>query len=154
MMRRTPLLFRILFLAISLSITQAQSVQTYVIDPNLNTNGNDSLEKVVGFFSSGSVPSYILGQGEVNGSPGGMYLYTSADGLHGPFTKATIAPQGTFYERSKAYKYPGDAYPGVIASVDTKLVWYLSPKHWGANVAQPGQVAPLTAMPDVMIFSQ
>ena len=112
-------------------------MQTLCYRPEPNTNGNDSLEKVVDFFSSGSIPSYILGQGEVNGSPGGMYLYTSADGLHGPFTKTTIAPHGSFYERSKAFKYPGDAYPEVIASVDKRVIWYQNPKNWGGDITQP-----------------
>ena len=49
----------------------------------------------------------------------------------------TIDPSGDFYERSRAFLYPGDTYPGIMASRSGQLVWYYNPLNWGGDPTQP-----------------
>src|SRR6516225_6059134 len=73
------------------------------------------LEKVVGYFTSAALPSVIVG---FAGSPGGLYLYTSTSGsITGPWRQTVIASAGNAYERAVAFTFPGESYPGVIASI-------------------------------------
>jgi hypothetical protein len=43
--------------------------------------------------------------------------------------------EGYHYERAKAFLYPGDTYPGIIASVDNTLVWYQNPANSNGGAA-------------------
>ena len=73
------------------------------------------LEKVVGYFTSATLPSVVVGFG---GSPGGLYLYTSTSGsITGPWRQTAIASSGSAYESAVAFTFPGESYPGVIASI-------------------------------------
>jgi hypothetical protein len=123
-------------------LASGQTVQTFTIDPYPTGNpagsaGYAALEKTVGFFTSTTMPSVVVG---MNGNRGeaGMYLYTSSSGnLSGPWVRTTIDPAGDFYERSAAFLYPGDTYPGIIASRSRQLVWYHNPMNWGGDPTQP-----------------
>ena len=112
-------------------LAYGQSVQTFIIDPYPPR----PLEKTVDFFTSTTVPSVIVGMGiQDDGSGGGIYLYTSSNGtLSGPWVKTTIDPAGDFYERSAAFLFPGDTYPGVVASRSGQLVVYFNPTNWGGD---------------------
>jgi len=50
--------------------------------------------------------------------------------------KTTIDPAGDFYERSAAFLFPGDTYPGVVASRSGQLVVYFNPMNWGGDPTQ------------------
>lgn len=108
------------------------------------------LEKVVGYFTSAALPSVIVG---FAGSPGGLYLYTSTSGsITGPWRQTVIASAGNAYERAVAFTFPGESYPGVIASIQPpgsrkyQIILYKNPKNrgldpttspWGAQVINP-----------------
>jgi hypothetical protein len=112
-----------------------QTVQTFTIDPH---PPGKPLEKTVGFFTSMTVPSVVVGMDSSGGGEGGLYLYTSPSGdLLGPWVRTTIDPVGDFYERSAAFVNPGEIYPGVIASRSTELVWYHNPRNRGGDPTQP-----------------
>jgi FG-GAP-like repeat len=115
----------------------AQTASVNVIDPNPNSNGSDELEKVVDFFTSTTIPSAVLGQGDQPAGPGGMYLYTTSNPSTGPWTKSTIEPNGNFYERAKALLFPGETYPDIIASDNSNLVRLVNPKNSGGDPTQP-----------------
>jgi hypothetical protein len=145
-----PWLMKSLFtltLMIALAPMQAfgQTLETFTIDPYPTGNpagsaGYSALEKTVGFFTSTTMPSVVVG---MNGNRGeaGMYLYTSSSGsLSGPWVRTIIDPAGDFYERSAAFLYPGDTFPGVIASRSKQLVWYHNPMNWGGDPAQPWKI--------------
>jgi hypothetical protein len=75
---------------------------------------------------------------EGNRGEAGMYLYTSSSGnLSGPWVRTAIDPVGDFYEGSAAFLYPGDTYPGIIASRSRQVVWYHNPMNWGGDSTQP-----------------
>jgi hypothetical protein len=122
------------FAALAPTLSQSQSVQDFIIDPSPPAA---PLEKTIGYFTSTTMPSIVLGSSSGAGGPGGLYLYQSSAGLSGPWTVTTIEPSGDFYERSRAFFYPGDTYPGVMASRSEQLVWYYNPLNWGGDPTQP-----------------
>src|SRR5258707_7268934 len=83
------------------------------------------------------MPSVVLGSSSGDGGPGGYYLYQSANGLNGPWTMTTIDPVGDAYERTRAFTWPGDTFPGFMASRSGQLVWYYNPMNWGGDPTQP-----------------
>jgi hypothetical protein len=103
------------------------------------------LEKVIGYFTSTTVPSIVVG---FAGTPGGLYLYTSTSGsIDGPWQQTVIANSGDAYERAVAFTYPGDVYPGVVASIQPagssnhQIIWYQNPKNRGLDpTADPWSV--------------
>jgi hypothetical protein len=130
-------LFRLAFMAALVPmLAYGQSVQTFIIDPHPSGH---PLEKTVDFFTSTTVPSVVVGMGmEDDGTGGGIYLYASSSGnLLGPWIKTTIDPVGDFYERSAAFLFPGDTYPGIVASRSAQLVLYFNPMNWGGDPTQP-----------------
>jgi hypothetical protein len=50
---------------------------------------------------------------------------------------SVIDSRGDFYERTRAFTYPGDTYPGVIASRSGQLVWYANPLNGGGDPTRP-----------------
>jgi hypothetical protein len=84
---------------------------------------------------------------------GGIYLYTStSDTMAGPWQQTAIYSPGSAYESAVAFTYPGDTYPGVIASIQPagssrhQIIWYQNPKNrgldptkvpWGVQVINP-----------------
>jgi len=128
--------FRLAFMAALVPmLAYGQSVQTFIIDPQ---PPEPSLEKTVDFFTSTTTPSVVMGSGaQDDGSGGGIYLYTTSSGfLSGPWVKTTIDPAGDFYERSAAFLFPGDTYPGIVASRSGQLVVYFNPMNWGGDPTQ------------------
>lgn len=129
-----------LMAVLSPMLAYGQTVESLLIDPHPEeTPGGRAekspLEKTAGFFTSTTVPSVVVG---FNGGGGGLYLYTSLSGdLSGPWEKSTIDSAGDFYERSAAFLYPGNVYPGIVASRSGQLVWYQNPKNWGGDPTQP-----------------
>ena len=111
-----------------------QTVQDFVIDPSPPAA---PLEKTVDYFTSTTLPSVVLGSSSGDGGPGGIYLYQSSGDLSGPWTMSIIDPQGDFYERARPFLFPGDTYPGVVASRSGQLVWYFNPLNWGGDPTQP-----------------
>jgi hypothetical protein len=96
------------------------------------------LEKVVDYFTSTEIPSIVVGFQPDDGTRGGIYLYTSTTrSIAGPWQQTAIASSGSAYERAVAFTYPGDTYPGVIASIQPagsskhQIIWYQNPKNWG-----------------------
>jgi hypothetical protein len=112
----------------------AQSVQNFVINP---APPAAPLEVTVDYFTSLTTPSVVLGSSTDDGGPGGFYLYQSANDLNGPWTMTTIDPLGDAYEITRAFTWPGDAFPGVMAARSGQLVWYQNPKNWGGDPTQP-----------------
>jgi hypothetical protein len=109
---------------------QTYSLQTYIVDAN---PGIDSLEKAVGYFVPGKIPSIIVGFGTYKGS-GGLYLYSSTSGnLSGPWKRTVVAATGNFYEHASPFLYPGDTYPGAVASHDGEVTWYINPANQGLD---------------------
>jgi hypothetical protein len=95
------------------------------------------LEKLVGYFTSGAVPSVVVGFG---GSPGGLYLYTStSDSIKGPWGQTAISRPGSAYEDAVAFTNRGDRYPGIIASIQPagsskhQTILYKNPKNSGGD---------------------
>src|SRR6266851_887085 len=104
--------FRLAFMAALVPmLAYGQSVQTFIIDPH---PPGKPLEKTVGFFTSTTVPSVVVGMGMGDdGTGGGIYLYASSSGtLSGPWTMTTIDPVGDFYDRSAAFFVPGGYVSG------------------------------------------
>jgi hypothetical protein len=101
----------------------------------------DVLEKTLGFFTSTSVPSIIVGRGEFTlafscSETGGLFLTRSTGNIDGPWVTTTIAPSGYFYERSVAYKVPGDTWRSVIVSELTDTALYRNPLNTGGDPTQ------------------
>jgi hypothetical protein len=119
-------------------------VTTTVADPapkGIPCTG-DVLEKTLGFFTSTSVPSVIVGRGEYTkaftcSETGGLFLTRSTGEIDGQWVTTAISSSGNFYERSKLYVVPGDVWPSVVVSelVDTAL--YRNPKNTGGDPTQP-----------------
>ena len=131
----TTLIIAAAFLGIYSSVPlQAQSVpsyslQTYIIDPQ---PGIDLLEIAAGYFTSTTFPSVIVGFATDEGGKGGLYLYTSTTNtLSGPWKRSAISPSGYYYEHAQPFLYPGDTYPGVVASHDGEVTWYTNPANQG-----------------------
>jgi hypothetical protein len=89
-------------------------------------------EKAIGNFTSTSYPSYFLGTG-VNG-----YVYDTQKG-----TNCSLGIPAEYYERSRAFTYPGDTYSGVIASLYTSVDWLENPLNWGSSLCDDWQVQPI-----------
>src|ERR1700753_2898220 len=131
----TTLIITAAFLGIYSSVPlQAQAVpsyslQTYIIDPQ---PGIDLLEIAVGYFTSTAFPSVIVGFATDEGGTGGLYLYTrTTDTLAGPWKRSAISAGGYYYEHAQPFLYPGDTYPGVVASHDGEVTWYTNPANQG-----------------------
>lgn len=114
----------------------AQSVQNFIIDP---APPPAPLEVTVDYFTSPTIPSVVLGSATNDLGPGGRgyYLYQSANDLNGPWTMTTIDPEGDAYEITRAFTWPGDTFPGFMASRSGQLVWYANPKNGGGDPTQP-----------------
>jgi FG-GAP-like repeat len=128
-------------------LSAAPTIQKFIIDPNptrehtgitglfnsitrfFRDNEDSSLEKVVGYFTSITNPSVVNANG--NGS-GGVFLYVNNGSLSGTWTRHRIG-DGDCYEHAASFKYPGDKYPGIIASCDNRLVWFENPANSGGN---------------------
>ncbi|MDB6087422.1 MAG: repeat protein [Gammaproteobacteria bacterium] len=124
----------VLLASLSLSVVAAgkagaQSItQDVVIDADFPVG--EPLEKVADYFASRAFPSVIVGNGR-----GGIYLYRSTSHkMEGPWVRSTITKKGGAYERMRAVKFPGDAYPGIIASIGNKIIWFDNPGNHG-NIA-------------------
>jgi hypothetical protein len=106
-------------------------VEDIVIDRNFGTG--EPLEKVLDYFASRSLPSVVVGNGR-----GGLYLYRSASRqLRGPWIRSAIHPKWSAYERARSIRFPGHAWPDVVASVGNRIVWFENPMNRG----EPGAVA-------------
>jgi hypothetical protein len=116
------------------ALASGQTVQNFIIDPSPPIA---PLEKTVDYFTSTTMPSVVLGSASGDGGPGGYFLYQSANGLNGPWTMTTIDPIGDAYERTRAFTWPGDTFPGFMASRSGQLVWYFNPMNWGGDPTQP-----------------
>jgi hypothetical protein len=136
--RFTPLLLLVGFVpsAYGQSITQDAIVASASQVKQLG----EPLEKLVGYFTSTTTPSIVVGFQTENSTLGGIYLYTSTSGsIAGPWQQTAIANSGDAYERAAAFTYPGDTYPGVIASIQPagsstyQIIWYQNPKNWGLD---------------------
>jgi hypothetical protein len=67
---------------------------------------------------------------------GGIYLYRSLSGLlQGPWKRSTIVERGSAYERARSIRFPGDGYPGVIASIGNQVVLFENPGNHGHSAA-------------------
>jgi hypothetical protein len=128
-------------------LSAAEAVQNFIIDHNptrwhagLTTLFKDirgflknekaaSLEKVVDYFTSTTNLSVVNAN---NGGVGGIYLYVNDGSLTGIWTRHQIG-YGDFYEHAAAFKYPGDKYPGIIASCDNRIVWFENPANSGGD---------------------
>jgi hypothetical protein len=114
--------------------TGAQSIKRDIVIEAMPPTG-EPLEKVIDFFTSPAFPSVVIGNGR-----GGLYLYRSTTGkVRGPWTRSDIAPSGSAYERARAIRFPGDAHPGVVASIGNRIVWFENPlnQHPDADVTLP-----------------
>jgi hypothetical protein len=100
----------------------AQSItQDVVIDRN--PGAGELLEKVVDYFTSKAFPNVVVGNGR-----GGLFLYRSMSGnLKGPWKRSVIHPTWSAYERARAIRFPGHAYPDVVASIGNRIVWFENP---------------------------
>ncbi|HWW79470.1 MAG TPA: VCBS repeat-containing protein [Steroidobacteraceae bacterium] len=100
----------------------AQSiVQDVVIDHD--PGAGEPLEKAVDYFTSKAFPSVVVGNGR-----GGLFLYRSASGnLQGPWKRSVIHSNWSAYERARAIRFPGHAYPDVVASIGNRIVWFENP---------------------------
>ena len=128
-------------------LSAAQTVQNFVIDPNptswrpeiasfvkeiktfLKREKTGALEKVVDYFTSTTNPSVVNAN---NGGIGGIYLYVNEGSLTGIWKRHQIG-YGNCYEHAETFKYPGDKYPGIIASCDNRLVWFENPANSGGD---------------------
>jgi hypothetical protein len=110
---------------LSLGGVRAAGAQTItedvVIDRNPGTG--EPLEKVLDYFTSKSFPSVVVGNGR-----GGLFLYRSTSaGLKGPWKRSIIHPEWSAYERARAIRFPGHAYPDVVASAGNRIIWFENP---------------------------
>ncbi|HYZ34193.1 MAG TPA: VCBS repeat-containing protein [Crenalkalicoccus sp.] len=108
-----------------------------VIDPDPGANGSDVLEKGLGDLNRDGRHDVVLGLGQVNGSPGGLYWYEApGSGVPSdPWTRHTIVPSGHFYEDVAVADLDGDGAPDIVASVDDHLVWFENPLGHGGDPA-------------------
>jgi hypothetical protein len=105
----------------ALQAASAQSITTdVIIDRNPGTG--EPLEKIVDYFMSPDFPSVVVGNGR-----GGLFLYRSLAGLKGPWKRSVIHPNWSAYERARAIRFPGHAYPDVVASIGNRIVWFENP---------------------------
>jgi hypothetical protein len=140
--------YSLLPFALAAMLAPAPTVQNFIIDPdptgehtgikgvlkgikNFIKKGEkgSSLEKVVDYFTSTANPSVVIANG--NGAEG-VFLYVHDGSLTGPWTRHRIG-YGKCYEHAASFKYPGDQYPGIIASCDNGLVWFENPLNSGGD---------------------
>ena len=139
-------------------LSPAPTVQNFIIDPNptrapigitsffkeikhfFDGEKPSSLEKVVDYFTSTANPSVVNANGNGVGS---VYLYVNNGSLTGTWTRHQIG-YGDCYEHAASFKYPGDKYPGIIASCDNRLVWLENPANSGGD--------PLSIWPTNVIY--
>jgi hypothetical protein len=116
----------LLLAAAPLAQSQTFTFSKTVIDPNPYAAGAFlNYDKLADHFTSADHLSYFLGSGT------GAHLYDTTTGQ-----KIIISTAGSHYERARAFWSHGDAFPGVVASVDNTLVWYRNPANAnGGNAA-------------------
>jgi hypothetical protein len=68
--------------ALAPAVASGQAVQDFIIDPSPPAA---PLEKAIGYFTSTTLPSVVLGSSSADGGPGGFYLYQSSGDLSGPW---------------------------------------------------------------------
>jgi hypothetical protein len=108
----------------------AQSIAEDIVIDNHMPVG-EPLEKVIDYFTSTQFPSVVVGNAR-----GGLYLYRSkSNQLQGSWTRSTIVEHGGAYERARSLRFPGDAYPDVVASIGNKIVWFENPLNHGDHAA-------------------
>jgi len=132
--------------ALAAMLAPAPTVQNFIIDPNPTRNTgigglvkeitnsikgkkDGALEKIVDYFTSTTNPSVVNAN---DGSVGGVFLYVNDGALTGAWTRHQIG-YGDCYEHAAAFKYPGDKYPGIIASCDNRLVLLENPANSGGD---------------------
>jgi hypothetical protein len=103
--------------------------QEVIIDPNPSKDGSDVLEKSLADLNGDGKLDAIVGEGQVNGSAGGMFWYQNPGTPNGTWTRNTIDPSGNFYERSVTTDLNGDGATDIIASDSNQLVWFQNPGH-------------------------
>ena len=132
---RSTLIFAVVLVP---ALAFGQTVTNLIIN---STPPYAPLEKTVGYFCSTQIPCVVLGSSSSDEGPGGYYLYQCPasfwNGVGGICTKTTIDPIGDAYERTIAYTWPGDIYPGFMASRSGQLVWYRNPLNSGGDITQP-----------------
>lgn len=118
---------RALLAALALFALAAHAQTAVVKRHTIAANPPDTLhlEKAIGHFTSPDYPSYYLGTSSAG------YIYDTKKKI-----TITVDRDGNHYERARAFTYPGDAYAGVIASVDDRTVWYQNPANRGGDPAQ------------------
>lgn len=82
-------------------------------------------EKAIGNFDSTTYPSFFLG----TGNSGNGYIYDTQTGKN-----CAVGVPGEYYERARAFTYPGDSYAGVIASLYTSVAWLENPLNYGGSL--------------------
>jgi hypothetical protein len=91
-------------------------------------------EKAIGNFTSTSYPSFFLGTGDA----GNGYIYDTQTGKN-----CAVGIPAEYYERSRAFTYPGDSYAGVIASLYTSVAWIENPLNYGGSLCGDWQTQPI-----------
>jgi hypothetical protein len=111
--------------------------QHIIIDQNPSVAGSDTLEKALVDINGDGKLDAVLGEGQANGGPGGLYWYQapSSGNLSDPWIKHTIAPSGNFYESIVPFDVNGDGAPDLIASDNDQVVWFENPRGHGGNPA-------------------
>jgi hypothetical protein len=109
---------------------RAQTIaQDFIIDEHVPVG--EPLEKAIDYFTSTTFPSVVIGNGR-----GGLYLYRSTSGqLQGPWKRSVIVAKGSAYERARAIKFAGDAYPDLVASIGNQIVLFDNPGNRGNKAA-------------------
>jgi hypothetical protein len=127
---KVPTYFAVLALLASAPIARGETflfTKTTIAPNPPATGAGMSLEKAIDYFTSTSYPSFFLG------SQHGAFIYDAEKR-----SRISIASEGYHYEKAKPFLYPGDKYPGIIASVDNTLVWYQNPANWnGGDATKP-----------------
>jgi hypothetical protein len=123
------------------AVVHAQATKI-VVDPTPGGSPctGDVLNPSIGFFTSTTVPSIIVGRGEyICTAQGGMFLSYSTGSINGPWHVSTIEPNGDHYERAMPFTYKSDTYPGIITSEGSGQVtkWFYNPLNWRGNPTQP-----------------
>lgn len=115
------------------AVSAASIAEDVVIDESFPTG--EPLEKAIDYFDGGAIPSVVIGNGR-----GGVYLYRSSTGtLKGPWKRSIINVNGSAYERARPWRFDGEKYPGLIASLSNQIVWLQNPKNrpGGGDIAAP-----------------
>src|SRR6266481_6012813 len=158
--------------ALAAMLAPTPTVQNFIVDPDPTRHAGitgffkgiksffkgergSSLEKVVDYFTSTTNPSIV--NANANGAEG-VFLYVNDGSLMGTWTGYLIGCRKC-YEHAASVKYPGDKYPGIIASFDNRLVWsavslgnrqnfilYQNERNSWSYVAGPGQIGDSVAL--------